>query len=360
MWNFAVHSSVYTITAHILYCSKGRFAVTWTLLLCAATLLVSSHCLWLMQAADELPRAHKDPVNLLAAGKWISAPQLVQLIHSAQQRAELDLQQQGVTADTSRQLHDAALAGLTFSHLPPVRLSCLRGLLVPSYQGPCVHPDCKLPGCEGNRLYVISESPLLMRIKLPHHKNARKWGQASIEIEVPSDLAELLHTYLGAPRAALLAHHKVTEQSCPQVLMDMHGRGFGDTVFTLYWQNWLDKHGAVRMNPSMCRQVFVDERQSNNAVAGPSKQGAAMVMGHSLQQWHKWYDMEYHSRLAQDAVDAMQSWRAAMLEVSVPSSKLSLSRAPHCQHVIVSESEGPEYLSCSSGMQESDLGLDLD
>jgi len=37
------------------------------------------------------------------------------------------------------------------------------------------------------------------------------------------------------------------------------------------------------MNSSMCRQVFVDERASNTAAAGPSNQGAAMVMGHSEQ-----------------------------------------------------------------------------
>ena len=46
------------------------------------------------------------------------------------------------------------------------------------------------------------------------------------------------------------------------------------------------------MNPSMCRQVFVDERQSHSAAAAPSNQGAAMVMGHSIKQWDKWYDMQ--------------------------------------------------------------------
>ncbi len=305
---------------------------------------------------DQLPRAHKSPVSLLAAGKWIAAPQLVQLIHRAQQQAEVNLQQQGVTVETSRDLHDAALAGMTFSHVPPVRISCVRGLLAPTYRGPCVHPDCTLPGCEGNKLYITSISPLLMRIKLPHHKNARKWGQVSIEIDLPSDLAQQLHTYLGAPRRALLAQHWMLDQSCPYVFMDMHGRRFDDAVFSVYWQNWLVKQGAVRMNPSMCRQVFVDERQSNNAAAGPSNQGAAMVMGHSLQQWHKWYDMQYHPRLAQNAVDAMQSWRAAMLQVSVP--VLRVSSASHCQHVLVSESEESEYWSCNSGT-DSDFELDL-
>ncbi|DBB06052.1 TPA: hypothetical protein ACH3X3_010023 [Trebouxia sp. C0006] len=78
------------------------------------------------------------------------------------------------------------------------------------------------------------------------------------------------------------------------------------------------------MNPSMCRQVFVDERASNSAAAGPSNQGAAMVMGHSEQQWRNWYDMQFHPRLAQNAVNSMQLWRTAMLQI---------------RHVIVSDSE---------------------
>lgn len=35
--------------------------------------------------------------------------------------------------------------------------------------------NCKEPSCQGNRLYTVSKSPLL-RSKLPHHKDARKWG----------------------------------------------------------------------------------------------------------------------------------------------------------------------------------------
>ncbi len=88
--------------------------------------------LWLLQVADQLPWHRKDPASLLAAGKWISAPELVHIIDTAWKHAELDLQQEGVTVQTSRQLHDAALASVTFSHLPPIRLSCIRGLVAPS------------------------------------------------------------------------------------------------------------------------------------------------------------------------------------------------------------------------------------
>ena len=322
--------------------------------------------LWLLQVADQLPRHRKDPASLLAAGKWISAPELVHIIDTAWKHAELDLQQEGVTVQTSRQLHDAALASVTFSHLPPIRLSCIRGLVAPSYPGPCLHPDCNLTGCEGNRLYIFSTPPLLMRIQLPHHKNASKWGQASTEFDLPAELAELLYTYLGQPRRALLDHHLLIGQSCPYVFMDMHGRGFAGAVLTLYWQKWLVLQGRVSMNPSMCRQVFVDERASNSAAAGPSNQGAAMVMGHSEQQWRNWYDMQFHPRLAQNAVNSMQLWRTAMLQIRsdalAAAAELSLSTAPHCRHVIVSESESDceEYQSCKSdSLEDSKIELDL-
>ena len=94
------------------------------------------------------------------------------------------------------------------------------------------------------------------------------------------------------------------------------------------------------MNLSMCRQVILDERQSRSAAAGSSNQGAAMVMGHSNQQCDKWYDMQYHPRVAQNAVDGMQSWRAAMLQSHTSAAAdLTLSKALHCEHDLVSESE---------------------
>ena len=112
------------------------------------------------------------------------------------------------------------------------------------------------------------------------------------------------------------------------------------------------------MNPIMCRQVFVNERQAHSAAAGPSNQGAAMVMGHSIKQWDKRFDMQYHPRMAQNAVDGMQSWRAAMLQSHTPvAAVLTLSKALHCGHVLVSESEESQYQSCCS---DSDIEVALD
>ena len=83
-----------------------------------------------LQVADQLPRPTKDPEGLADIGKWMSAADLVRLIHRAEQQSQAQMQQQGVTVETSRDIHDAALAAMTFSHLPPIRLSCIRSLVV--------------------------------------------------------------------------------------------------------------------------------------------------------------------------------------------------------------------------------------
>ena len=68
--------------------------------------------------------------------------------------------------------------------------------------------------------------------------------------------------------------------------------------------------------PSRIRHIFVDERRSLDAAPGPSNVGAATVMGNSVGQWDRSYDLGMRSRETQAAVDAMPQWREAMLERS--------------------------------------------
>ena len=101
--------------------------------------------------------------------------------------------------------------------------------------------------------------------------------------------------------------------------------------FCNYWQRFLVSHGATALNPSICRQMFVLERMSDGAAVGPSHRGAAMVMGHSVKQWHDGYDLRFHSRLAQDAVNSMQDWRLRLLEHVQQISQTSPA-GPDCVH----------------------------
>ena len=50
-----------------------------------------------LQVADQLPRPTKDPEGLADIGKWMSAADLVHLIHTAEQQSQAQMQQQGVT-----------------------------------------------------------------------------------------------------------------------------------------------------------------------------------------------------------------------------------------------------------------------
>jgi len=78
--------------------------------------------------------------------------------------------------------------------------------------------------------------------------------------------------------------------------------------------------------------------------------------------------MQFHPKLAQNAVNSINLWRTAMLQIMIRSAalaaaaELSLSTAPQCRHVIGSDSESDceENQSCKSGsMEESDIELDL-
>lgn len=139
-----------------------------------------------------LARPVQDPDNLTAAGQWMPANHMVQKFTHNQVQSVAEWEQSPhAVLHAAMKVHDAVLTAAVIGHLLPGRLSCLRTMLTPDSLSPCMHPDCNRPGCQGNRLYMLSTAPLKMRIKFPHHKNERRWKKAVIEFDVPSELAEL-------------------------------------------------------------------------------------------------------------------------------------------------------------------------
>ena len=74
--------------------------------------------------------------------------------------------------------------------------------------------------------------------------------KAVIKYVVPSELADLLHVYLGGLRQALLQYHLLIGDTCDNVLMNMHGRAFGSSVFTIYLQSTMLRLGAPALIPA--------------------------------------------------------------------------------------------------------------
>ena len=69
-----------------------------------------------------------------------------------------------------------------------------------------------------------------------------------------------------------------------------------------------------------------------------------MVMGHSLAQWTKWYDLDFHAREAQQAVDAMSTWRHNLLSPQAsasPSTPLQPLPQPKLQQQATANQPSP-------------------
>ena len=228
---------------------------------------------------------------------------------------------------------DAALLGLMFGYVPPVRLACIRTCIHPSHVGgPCLDTDCATPHtCKGNRLEWIGDKPLLadlseppnptLRAVFPHHKNARKWNGYVISFELPPALCCMLHPYLLHGHDTLLAHtpssHKHGEDATHTLLFtNTQGRELTEVNLCHWFSRMLVDHKAPFPNfpPSKLRHVFVDERQSDMAAPGPSNRSAARIMGNSERVWATHYDHHLPQREVDGAVQAMAQWREALLE----------------------------------------------
>lgn len=160
-------------------------------------------------------------------------------------------------------------------------------------------------------------------------------------------------------------HHNFVGPNCPYIFMDKEGRGFTHSRLSTHWTEWLDQQAGCKMPPSQCRQVFVDERRSDNRAEGPSDQGAAHIMGHSVSQWDKWYDTQFYLRQGQSAVNAMDEWRQNVLrDSSFATSQTTPQEEQVCTELESMELESEDsFQSCASNMSEDtedDVVIELD
>lgn len=103
-----------------------------------------------------IPKKKKDIGALEGGNEWIVASDLVVRVHKFEVEVMREVKNVGkgkpLGHALSRTLHNCLLASFMFSHLPPVRLVCLRTLQIAGVVG-CPKVDCRTPGCVGNRLY---------------------------------------------------------------------------------------------------------------------------------------------------------------------------------------------------------------
>ena len=260
------------------------------------------------QLVSRIPRKRKDPVQMEEEGEWLPSPELVALLDNLRVTVLQGVPQAAgelCNFSSARLLYDACLSSFMFGYLPPLRLACLRTLQVPSV-ATCLDPECKDKACKGNRV-LFKEGGYY--ISLPHHKNQHRWHSLPLEVQIPLELAELTQCYLEKAHPIL----------CPGLefmFADKHGKQMQQpSTLTNWWHGLMKRLGSpAAFPPSLLRHIFVDERRSHESAPGPSNQGAAQVMGNSVSQWDKAYDLNQNRRESQAAVNAMPQWRSAMLE----------------------------------------------
>ena len=262
------------------------------------------------QLQGSMARRRLDPVELEQEDRWMPAEEVVVLLDSFRLEVLSRVPQEGLcNPHTARLLHDAVLSSCMFGYLPPIRLSCIRSLQSPGTAAmQCLHPDCKEgQRCKGNRLEWRGD---LLWICLPHHKNAVKHGSPPIDLQLPAELQHLVALYLAKARPVL------TSSGC--MFIDQKGRPMQKASnLSHYWEQLLKRLGSRAMfPPNRLRHIFVDERRSRQRVEGPDDTGASQVMGNSVRQWDKVYDLRAFQRETTAAVESMPGWRKAMLEQS--------------------------------------------
>ena len=252
------------------------------------------------------PSVKKNVQSMQAQGTWQNAAQIVAILEPAKAEVMSMCSTAPLTLDLARQLHDITLMCCMFGWLPPPRSACIRTLLIPTYEGACLHADCPEPTeRSSNSLYFTPTQGLGMQ--LAHHK-AMRWGV--LRFDLPSSIATLLLLYLTRARHVLTD----LEVEHPYVFMSRSGRPFaGDTFSSYAKKRVLVRLGGPSMAPHTLRHVYATERSGHDPSVAEDRVGDAFAMGHGIEQWPETNDLLAYHRAGQAAIDAMDDWRASLL-----------------------------------------------
>lgn len=235
---------------------------------------------------------------------------LVQAIEDFRLETIAEFGKSGFTFHNAVSIQTAIIQCLHVGYIPPIRTSILCDLLPPDAPGPC--RVCNEPDCKGNRVIVIRASERKrLGLRLPHHKVAGKWGGKPIQFLFPGELEQLVAFHITWGRETLLPS---SMQGTPNLFVSpTNGIPFSESNWCQHWHKLMNQLVGYSVSPQKFRRIFVNDRRQHQEREGPTDKGAAMVMGNSVEQWDKVYDVHFSNREAQTAVDAMGCWRKALL-----------------------------------------------
>ena len=141
-----------------------------------------------------------------------------------------------------------------------------------------------------------------MGMVLPHYKTSHKYGV--LRFTLPPELAAMIVQYKAKARKWLA----VGDHS--YLFVNADGAHVSESVLSTWFNRVMRRLGGMDIRPHALREIFISERRSQGAVAGPSDEAAAAGMTNSTTAWNRFYDPDMHRRLVQQGVQVMSSWRA--------------------------------------------------
>ena len=295
-------------------------------------------------------RPKLDQEAMAEEGGWMDAVEVVYFVNKVVTAAQHTLKAAGSLGASSPkvawQLHDALLVAFNFGYMPPLRPSVIvtvrhhdAALPCPSR---CQAAGCSIKGCKGNRLELLPAGGYLL--VLPHHKNARRWGNKVVRFTLPSELTWLVQAWASHGWGRLRAHDAVDT-----LFFNSHGTPLTTTTLANKWNQLLQGQGfSVHLPPRRLRHIFAAHRMENPDVPGPSHEHAAVVMGNSVTAWKRHYHTMHDHLGAQQAVDRMTEYREACLKAmgAKPAEMAALEAGERVAEAVVlfqlEEEEGEE------------------
>lgn len=153
-----------------------------------------------------------------------------------------------------------------------------------------------------------------VKLEIVHGKNDRRQCKEmyNVSFTIPEgSLTKLLlaHIFQGQH---LLTHHLPEPEH--HMFVRKSGSPFTDAVFTQYWGKLMGyanrKHQLAYFPPSLARTIFVEDYTSVYGSCPDVLQGAAAIMGNTVEQWGKSYNPSKKRRLAQQVVAGHQQFTA--------------------------------------------------
>jgi hypothetical protein len=269
--------------------------------------------------------------ELQEQGRWIDPVKLLQSVVQAHTVATQLLptnNSASMTRDVAVQIMQTSMCCFFYGFMLPNRPSVVITLQHPAYNGDCLVPRCQHKArCKGNRLewavppQQAGSTSTVRKLKLvaPHHKTRPDAQEKIIEFFLPDDMQELMRVHLSVclPLISQCFSYDTENGLPPTVFIwPSTGKQVSPQQVSKMFQKVVVPSG-FKISPQVARAAFStlvrDDAMQGGFGNVIDQDGAAALMGHSIEMWDEVYDRKYAARRAQEAVDNLARFRHSLL-----------------------------------------------